>query len=117
MLLKGSGSGCGPRKRSCRRLSMRKRLYLIAAACLPLLLNNSCNGTNKKEAQVSAQAPAPTVAVAKTTTEDLSHGLVLTAEFRPFQEIDVMSKVAGYVKKIYVDVGDRVAQGQLLATL
>jgi RND family efflux transporter MFP subunit len=42
---------------------------------------------------------------------------VLTAEFRPFQEVDVHAKVAGYLKKIYVDVGDRVQQGQLLAVL
>ena len=55
--------------------------------------------------------------MAKVTSEDLSHNLVLTAEFKPFQEIDVMAKVAGYVKEINVDVGDRVRQGQLLATL
>jgi len=42
---------------------------------------------------------------------------VLTAEFKPFQEIDVMAKVAGYIKEIKFDVGDRVRQGQLLATL
>src|SRR5262249_27262727 len=30
---------------------------------------------------------------------------------------DVMAKVAGYVKEIKVDVGDRVKQGDLLATL
>jgi RND family efflux transporter MFP subunit len=42
---------------------------------------------------------------------------VLTAEFKPFQEIDVMAKVAGYIKQINVDVGDRVREGQLLATL
>jgi multidrug efflux pump subunit AcrA (membrane-fusion protein) len=47
----------------------------------------------------------------------MSRGIVLTAEFRPFQEIDVMAKVAGYVKNIGVDVGDRVKQGQLLAVL
>ena len=41
----------------------------------------------------------------------------LTAEFKPFQEVEVMAKVAGYVKKIYVDVGDRVQEGQLLAIL
>ena len=57
------------------------------------------------------------MAVAKASTEDLSHGLVLTAEFKPFQEVDVMAKVAGYIKEIKVDVGDRVRQGQLLATL
>ncbi len=57
------------------------------------------------------------VAVAKVTREDLSHALVLTAEFKPFQEVDLMAKVAGYVRNINVDVGDRVKQGQLLAVL
>jgi multidrug efflux pump subunit AcrA (membrane-fusion protein) len=42
---------------------------------------------------------------------------VPTVEFRPYQEIDVMAKVAGYIKRIDVDVGDRVREGQLLATL
>src|SRR5262249_25508999 len=49
--------------------------------------------------------------------QDLSRDQVLMAEFRPYQEIDVHAKVAGYLKKIYVDVGDQVKQGQLLATL
>jgi RND family efflux transporter MFP subunit len=62
-------------------------------------------------------AEAPTVPVAKAENRDLSQDLVLTAEFKPFQEIDVMAKVAGYIKEINVDVGDRVRQGQLLATL
>ena len=46
-----------------------------------------------------------------------SQTLTLAAEFRPFQEIDVHAKVAGYVKSINVDVGDRVSAGQLLAVL
>lgn len=69
--------------------------------------------------QAGAAAPpdAPTVAVARATTTNLSSGLVLTAEFKPYQEIDVMAKVAGYIKQINVDVGDRVERNQLLATL
>jgi RND family efflux transporter MFP subunit len=59
----------------------------------------------------------PSVAVAKVTRGDLSQALAVTAEFRPFQEIAVHAKVAGYVKSINVDVGDRVAAGQLLAVL
>ena len=59
----------------------------------------------------------PSVAVAKVTRGDLSQTLAVTAEFRPFQEIEVHAKVAGYVKSINVDVGDRVAAGQLLAVL
>jgi RND family efflux transporter MFP subunit len=58
-----------------------------------------------------------TVAVARISTGDVAQVLSIAAEFRPFQEIDVHSKVAGYVKAIYVDVGDRVRAGQLLAVL
>jgi RND family efflux transporter MFP subunit len=42
---------------------------------------------------------------------------VLTAEFQPYQEVDVMAKVAGYVRAIKVDIGDHVREGQLLAEL
>ena len=82
----------------------------------PLLLSTAC-GTNQKADAASAAPAKPTVAVAKVTSEDLSRDLTLTAEFRPWQEIEVMSKVSGYVKSINVDIGDRVTQGQLLATL
>ena len=62
-------------------------------------------------------ADTPTVAVVKATRADLSSGLVLTAEFAPYQEIDVMAKVSGYIRQINVDIGDRVQEGQFLATL
>ena len=59
----------------------------------------------------------PSVAVARVTKGDVTQALSVAAEFRPFQEIDVHSKVAGYLKAINVDVGDRVQAGQLLAVL
>lgn len=91
---------------------------MLPAAVLTAVLSSSCSRTQveAREGRVS-EVPAVAVAVAKAKIEDMSHGLVLTAEFKPFQEIDVMAKVAGYVKHIDVDVGDRVKQGQLLAVL
>ena len=77
----------------------------------------SCSRQPPLEASTRPDQNVPAVAVATTKIEDLSRGIVLTAEFRPFQEVDVMAKVAGYVKEIHVDVGDRVKQGQLLAIL
>jgi RND family efflux transporter MFP subunit len=62
-------------------------------------------------------ADIPTVAVAKASVEQISRRLTLTAEFKPYQEIDVMAKVAGYVKSISVDIGSRVKEGQELAIL
>ncbi len=58
-----------------------------------------------------------TVAVARVSRQNLSRDLEIAAEFRPFQEIDLYAKVAGYVKTIRVDYGDRVSSGQVLADL
>jgi RND family efflux transporter MFP subunit len=93
------------------------RCVVFSLAALAPLLTVSCSRTKAAEVHSGNASEVPTVAVAKATPQDLSHGLVLTAEFAPFQEIEVMAKVAGYVKEINVDVGDRVKQGQLLATL
>jgi RND family efflux transporter MFP subunit len=64
-----------------------------------------------------ADDTTPIVAVAQVTRTDLTSNVVLTAEFEPFQEVDVMAKVSGYIRKINVDIGDHVREGQLLATL
>jgi len=64
-----------------------------------------------------AAASILTVPVATAAPATLSNDLVLTAEFRPYQEVDVMAKVAGYVKEIGVDIGDHVHRDEILATL
>ena len=86
-----------------------------AALFLAALLAASCS--RQRQVEATGKAELQTVAVAKTVTRNLSRDAVLTAEFKPFQEIDVMAKVAGYVKNIDVDAGDRVKLGQLLAVL
>jgi RND family efflux transporter MFP subunit len=67
----------------------------------------------------SAPAPADllSVAVAKVTREDMAQEQIFEAEFRPYQEIDLHAKVAGFVQSITVDIGDRVKAGEILATL
>jgi RND family efflux transporter MFP subunit len=101
---------------------MEKKKSLSLLACLSLtggawFFASSRPGMGAAApATVSADAP-PTVAVARASRQDLSRGMVLTGEFLPFQEVELMAKVAGYVKNINVDIGDRVRQGQLLAVL
>jgi RND family efflux transporter MFP subunit len=74
-----------------------------------------CGGSSKTGA--AANSPLPTVAVAPVQRGSIAHTIDVAAEFRPYQEIDLHAKDAGYVKKIYVDVGDHVRTGQLLAVL
>lgn len=89
---------------------------LLIPPLLALSLLTSCART-EKTVQANVAPEIPTVAVAKASAQNMARDLVLTGEFKPFQEIDVMAKVAGYIKQINVDIGDRVQQGQLLATL
>ena len=95
------------------------RVLSIAAAALSgvtLAVASACSRPDAHAAE-STIGDAPTVAVAKVTRGDLTQVLTVAAEFRPYEEIDVHAKVAGFLKAIYVDVGDRVQAGQLLAVL
>jgi RND family efflux transporter MFP subunit len=92
---------------------VHKRSIAVGAALTVGLMNAGCAGSHASP----VSADVPTVSVATVVRGDMSQTLTLAAEFKPFQEIDVHAKVAGYVKSIYVDVGDRVSAGQLLAVL
>ncbi len=56
-------------------------------------------------------------AVARAVRRTIANTLTISGEFKPFQVVDVHAKVAGYIKVIYVDVGDHVKEGQTLAVL
>ena len=62
----------------------------------------------------SGETPA---AVTRVERRSFDNALTIAGEFKPFQDVDVHAKVAGYIRKIYVDVGDRVKEGQTLAVL
>jgi RND family efflux transporter MFP subunit len=89
---------------------------MAALTLLAVGLSTSCSRSGGAMTSQTIAEP-PTVAVAKVARADLSNDLLLTAEFEPFQEVDVMAKVSGYIKEIKVDIGDRVREGRLLATL
>ena len=93
----------------------RMQAVLMCAAMLAL---SSCGSTHAaSEKATNGAGVPPLVPVAKAARGDLVSDVVLTAEFQPFQQVDLMAKVAGYVKSIKVDIGDHVRKGQVLATL
>jgi RND family efflux transporter MFP subunit len=90
---------------------------ITAVAAVMLAFSVSCSKQGSAETKTTSPSEWPAVAVERVTRTNLSRSLTLTAEFTPYQEVDVMSKVAGFVKTINVDIGDRVRTGQILATL
>jgi RND family efflux transporter MFP subunit len=67
--------------------------------------------------RVNADADVAPAAVARVERHNLGSTLTIAGEFKPFQDVDVHAKVAGYIRQIYVDVGDHVKEGQTLAVL
>jgi HlyD family secretion protein len=55
--------------------------------------------------------------LAKVERGDLAKSVVATGKVEPITKVEIKSKASGIVKKLYVDAGDRVKQGQLLAEL
>ena len=66
---------------------------------------------------VHETSAAPRAATALVKREAVSNTLSIAGEFLPYQDIELHAKVSGYIRKINVDIGDRVKAGQLLAVL
>lgn len=56
-------------------------------------------------------------AVAPVRRETIATSLSIAGQFMPYQNVELHAKVAGYIRNIYVDIGDRVHTGQVLAVL
>jgi RND family efflux transporter MFP subunit len=97
---------------------MRKRssLIVIGMTALALIVILRLWGKNARTEKSDETSIRP-VAIALAEFTPISNTVTLSGEFRPFQEVDVHAKVAGYIRKIYVDVGDHVKTGQTLAIL
>jgi len=68
----------------------------------------------------AALSPSRTIdpsKIASVERGDLARAVVATGKIQPLSKVEIKSKASGIVKKLYVDYGERVKQGQLLAEL
>ncbi|HEY0308477.1 MAG TPA: efflux RND transporter periplasmic adaptor subunit [Acidobacteriaceae bacterium] len=86
------------------------KMFLLGCT---LLLLSGCRHHASQES-TAANPIAPVAAASRAT---LSNKLSVAGEFLPYQEVELHAKVAGYIRRINVDIGDKVKEGQVLATL
>ena len=89
-------------------------LVALVALCTALAIT-SCHSSGSSTEANAATVQSTRVAVAQRG--DISHVLTLAGQFQPYQVVDVHPKVSGYMKRINVDIGDIVQQGETLAVL
>jgi RND family efflux transporter MFP subunit len=98
--------------------AMKQKKYRTRVWAGPLIaLTLPLTACSRHTAAATTVEDFPIAPVVHAIRTNLSNRVTLTAEFEPFFEVDVMAKEAGYVRRMYVDIGDHVKQGQLLAIL
>lgn len=84
----------------------------LQTACsrLPLLLGLCL-------ASIAHAAEPVAVSTTRPTRGDITRFIALPGTLRPNQQVTVQARVAGFIKSIHVDRGDRVTQGQAIAEI
>ena len=92
----------------------RKRILWIAAA---LFLVAACALLVSLRKPSTPPASPRAAAVVAVSRGPLASTLTVAGQFEAYQQVDLHAKVSGYIRWIKVDIGDRVHQGEVLATL
>jgi len=100
-----NGNGNGRKKRNRRIIYIAIGVVLVLGAVIGVIA--AARGGTKID---------PTK-LAKVERGDLAKSVVATGKVEPITKVEIKSKASGIVKKLYVDAGDRVKKGQLLAEL
>jgi RND family efflux transporter MFP subunit len=97
---------------------MRKRLWIVISVLVVALAVVIVTWRGHRRSATVEAAPGPPAAqVAIVQRGNIDQVLSLAGQFQPWQTVDVHPKVSGFIRHIYVDIGDRVRQGQTLAVL
>src|SRR5215469_1482318 len=92
-------------------------IVLIMAGTAGLVLARE-HWIGRQTSDLQQQADAgPHVLVAQVSRTPATRTVRLPATVRGYDETEIYAKVPGYLKEIYVDKGDRIRAGQVIAKI
>ena len=93
---------------------MKKYIHIIAFFTVSLLVT-SCGSEEKKVAVDNL--PAIKITVSKVAVNSNTPFLSVSGKIQASNSADLSTRMMGYVKKVHVNVGDKVRKGQLLVSI
>lgn len=90
---------------------------LVAGAATVLQSCGSSRAEEEEHKNAAAETSAHVVDAFPLKKEQLATNIQIPGELIAFQQVDIYAKVSSFVKKLHVDVGSEVREGQLLATM
>jgi HlyD family secretion protein len=100
------GNGNGKKKRRKRIIIYSSIAAVLVLAIAGALIAATTGGTKIDPSKL-----------AKVEKGDLAKSVVATGKIEPITKVEIKSKASGIVKKLYVEYGDKVRKGQVLAEL
>ena len=95
----------------------RKHIFILLTVLILCVAASMAFFGRRAKASLGEDSSTRVAAVVLAARTPLEQSITLSGEFRPFQVVDVHAKVAGYIRRIFVDVGDKVKEGQVMAIL
>src|ERR1700745_3937233 len=95
---------------------MNKVIKSAILFCVINILIYSCSSEKNHEEQRGAEEKQ-TLELAQVELLQPENSLTFPGELESFYATDIFPKINSYIKKIHVDIGDRVKEGQLLVEL
>nr|WP_068888101.1 efflux RND transporter periplasmic adaptor subunit [Pedobacter panaciterrae] len=92
-------------------------IIIVALGAIAYILSNNKKKNEAKTAFIAEGGGAVAVRIATVEKKVVDLDFVANGNFVPKQELNFLSENAGRVSKIYVDEGDRVTKGQILARI
>lgn len=90
-------------------------IIVVALGAIAYVLSNNKKKNEAKTAFIAEGGGAVAVRIATVDKKVVDLDFAVNGNFVPKQELNFLSENAGRVSKIYVDEGDRVTKGQVLA--
>ena len=106
-------------KKSSGKVLISGIIVIVLAGGAYLFLNNAKQQSAKTEADIRSKEAAAGVPirVAQVGPSIGERKMIIPGEVKAFSSVTVYAKISGYLKKITVDKGDNVREGQLIATI
>lgn len=116
-MLSAGGYSPGSTEKVFKTMRNRTSLIFFGTVLLGVSIGVGAIGCKGKDPQPGGAAVIPSAEVALVKRGSVSHTLNLAGQFQPYQEVEIHAKVSGYIRHIYVDIGDKVHTGETLAVL
>jgi len=96
---------------------MKNMNYWLIAICLLSITWSACNRSDATISNKNSSQNATSYSLYTVKKQAVDNTLRLPAQLSPYEFVNIYPKVSGYIKRILVDIGSQVKEGQVIMVM